>query len=48
MARRHFAVLMRSEPLAEPNVLDTFLQPSVVKIHSFDYFLFIVICHLMS
>jgi hypothetical protein len=25
-----FALLMRHEPLVEPNVLDTFLQPSIV------------------
>ena len=36
-----FAVLMQSEPLAEPNVMDMFLQPSIVKICLFDYIPFL-------
>jgi len=40
VAKRHFAVLIRSEPLAEPNVLDTFFQLSIVKMKDFQLFPF--------
>ena len=44
--KRCFALLMRTEPLVEPNVLDTFLQPSIVKIrftYLFSFFLLFLI-----
>jgi hypothetical protein len=46
--KQHFAVLMRSEPLAEPNVLGHVPSTSIVKTHFYRFSPFPIIYHLMS